>query len=229
MLGEDAEPLRTQIKYLGDVKYGEFKLSAFDSAVQYLTTFRNTNAVSASTTLCVDEVVLIRCRSQVGAALSGTLNTDVDDSHSLRINARLGGMNFIVDSPILKTLAQKRTIIVGMSILHFLFCSTFQCFIRCTGADVGPVGSGFGCPAVVGIVFSVNAYATKYLTISRLQMPREERIHDLAGIVKEMIERYLGMMDPEIPVSEQLPTQVMWCRTFIDVVSLRLFQNTFTI
>lgn len=77
------------------------------------------------------------------------------------------------------------------------------------GADVGPVGSGIGCPAVVGIVFSVNSTATQYCAISRLQMPRQEKIHDLHNILNETLPRYLGMNGGEVT---SLPTKIIWYR-----------------
>ncbi|KAJ6606523.1 argonaute-like protein [Mycena vulgaris] len=88
----------------------------------------------------------------------------------LKINARLGGANALVDSPALKEIASKPFIIMG--------------------ADVAHPGPGTNRPSVVSLVWSHDMHGAAYCATTRVQAPRVELIFDLKDLVKIALEMF---------------------------------------
>ncbi|KAJ7608108.1 argonaute-like protein [Mycena polygramma] len=82
----------------------------------------------------------------------------------LKLNARLGGVNAVVDSPILAEIMTEPTMIMG--------------------ADVTHPPPGANRPSVASLVWSYDKVGVKYCATTRVQLPRMEIIQDLKEMVK---------------------------------------------
>ncbi|KAI3607901.1 argonaute-like protein [Moniliophthora roreri] len=95
---------------------------------------------------------------------------------ALKLNARLGGRNFVVKSPAMARFRCEPTIIMG--------------------ADVGHPGPGIQRPSVASLVWSTDLDASKYCAVTSIQHPRLERIADLEGMaeiaIKDFASRFGG-------------------------------------
>ncbi|KAJ6448668.1 Piwi domain-containing protein [Mycena vitilis] len=80
------------------------------------------------------------------------------------LNARLGGVNAVVDSPILAEIMAKPTMIMG--------------------ADVTHPPAGANRPSVASVVWSYDKVGVRYCATTRVQLPRMEIIQDLKEMVK---------------------------------------------
>ncbi|KAK1231849.1 hypothetical protein PQX77_005063 [Marasmius sp. AFHP31] len=90
---------------------------------------------------------------------------------ALKLNARLGGINFIVQSPAMNYFRREPSMIMG--------------------ADVGHPAPGIQRPSISSLVWSVNPEATKYRSTTRIQIPRLEYIADLQDMVQTAIQDFL--------------------------------------
>ncbi|KAF9268203.1 Piwi-domain-containing protein [Marasmius fiardii PR-910] len=90
---------------------------------------------------------------------------------ALKLNARLGGVNFVAQSQAMANFAKVPTMILG--------------------ADVGHPGPGVQQPSVSSLVWSTDHRATKYSSITRIQPPRLEFIADLQEMVDAAIRDFL--------------------------------------
>ncbi|KAI0743475.1 Piwi domain-containing protein [Daedaleopsis nitida] len=89
---------------------------------------------------------------------------------ALKINARLGGVNSVIDSPVNDILASSMVI----------------------GADVGHPGPGVdNRPSVTGLVASVDPRITKFTSFAHVQQPRLEAIQDLREMMVNAFKDYL--------------------------------------
>ncbi|KAF9072924.1 Piwi domain-containing protein [Rhodocollybia butyracea] len=91
---------------------------------------------------------------------------------AVKLNARLGGYNSIVNSPAMSRLQQKNTIVMG--------------------ADVAHPGPGSLKPSVASLVASYDDLASRYVAFTRIQHPRQEFIQDLKEMVTDAINNYVG-------------------------------------
>ncbi|KAJ7168177.1 Piwi domain-containing protein [Mycena crocata] len=89
----------------------------------------------------------------------------------LKINTRLGGINFAPQNPAMKELQSQLTMILG--------------------ADVSHPSPGSTLPSVAALVSSHDPYACKYTASVRLQTSRVEIIQDLEAMVLEAIKTFV--------------------------------------
>ncbi|KAJ3905321.1 Piwi domain-containing protein [Lentinula edodes] len=89
---------------------------------------------------------------------------------AVKLNARLGGYNSLVNSPAMSSLQKKMTIVMG--------------------ADVSHPGPGVQKPSVASLVASHDAYASRYMAFTRVQNPRQEFIQDLQEMVTDSIKNF---------------------------------------
>ncbi|KAF7359349.1 Argonaute-like protein [Mycena sanguinolenta] len=94
-------------------------------------------------------------------------NNQYFNNVALKINARLGGSNMLVDSPVLNELKTK----------------PFMCF----GADVAHPGPGANRPSVASLVWSHDIHGAAYCATTRIQLPRTEIITDLGSMVETAV------------------------------------------
>ncbi|KAJ4488451.1 Piwi domain-containing protein [Lentinula aciculospora] len=99
-----------------------------------------------------------------------TANPQYWGNVALKLNARLGGYNSLVDSPAMITLRKEMTIVMG--------------------ADVSHPGPGVQKPSVASLVASHDAYASRYMAFTRIQHPRQEFIQDLQDMVTDAIQSF---------------------------------------
>ncbi|KAG7096702.1 hypothetical protein E1B28_004116 [Marasmius oreades] len=90
---------------------------------------------------------------------------------ALKLNARLGGVNFFAQSEAMKNFAKAPTMILG--------------------ADVGHPAPGVQHPSISSLVWSTDHRATKYSSITRIQPPRLEFILDLQEMVEAAIKDFI--------------------------------------
>ncbi|KAL0580200.1 hypothetical protein V5O48_001793 [Marasmius crinis-equi] len=98
---------------------------------------------------------------------------------ALKLNARLGGSNFAVDSEAMTGFRRAPSMVMG--------------------ADVGHPGPGVARPSVASLVWSTDAYATRYSATSRLQHPRLEAIEDLEEMAEIAILDFMRMNNDTPP------------------------------
>ncbi|KAJ6500478.1 argonaute-like protein [Mycena sanguinolenta] len=91
-------------------------------------------------------------------------NNQYFNNVALKINARLGGSNLLVDSAVLKELKNK----------------PFMVF----GADTSHPGPGASRPSVASLVWSHDTHGAAYCATTRIQLPRAEIITDLGSMVE---------------------------------------------
>ncbi|KAJ7470308.1 Piwi domain-containing protein [Mycena latifolia] len=89
----------------------------------------------------------------------------------LKINTRLGGINFIPRSPAMDELRAKPTMVLG--------------------ADVSHPSPGSTLPSVAALVASHDPYACKYTASIRLQSSRVEMIQDLKDMVASALTTFV--------------------------------------
>ncbi|KAJ3923278.1 Piwi domain-containing protein, partial [Lentinula edodes] len=94
---------------------------------------------------------------------------------AVKLNARLGGYNSLVNSPAMTSLQKKMTIVMDL---------------RWAGADVSHPGPGVQKPSVASLVASHDAYASRYMAFTRVQNPRQEFIQDLQEMVTDSIKNF---------------------------------------
>ncbi|KAJ7184235.1 Piwi domain-containing protein [Mycena filopes] len=89
----------------------------------------------------------------------------------LKINTRLGGINFIPQSPAMKELFRLRTMV--------------------SGGDVSHPGAGSTLPSVAALVSSYDPAACKYTASVEVQASRVEIILNLESMVKTAIQQFV--------------------------------------
>ncbi|KAJ3728781.1 ribonuclease H-like domain-containing protein, partial [Lentinula raphanica] len=90
---------------------------------------------------------------------------------ALKLNARLKGVNFVVNSPAISALsAQGRFVIMGT---------------HC--ADVAHSGPGVYRPSTTSLVWSMDPHAAHYHALTEVQAPRLEIIQDLGQMVHDAV------------------------------------------
>ncbi|KAF7968418.1 hypothetical protein HWV62_30621 [Athelia sp. TMB] len=94
----------------------------------------------------------------------------------LKINARLGGINFLPNTPEFQELRKSHFMIFGMDVSH-------------------PPPGVKNMPSIAGVVSSVDSGATIYEAQSSVQEPSVEIIIDLAKMVFNLMKSYLKMHD----------------------------------
>ncbi|KAJ7470301.1 Piwi domain-containing protein [Mycena latifolia] len=94
-------------------------------------------------------------------------NNQYHNNVALKLNARLGGSNALVDSPALKEVTSKPFMIMGMDVAH--------------------PAPGSNRPSVVSLVWSHDMHATAYCASTRVQEPRTELVSELKELVKEAV------------------------------------------
>ncbi|KAJ7702329.1 Piwi domain-containing protein [Mycena rosella] len=94
-------------------------------------------------------------------------NNQYFNNVALKLNARLGGANSLVESPVLKAVASKPFMIMG--------------------ADVAHPGPGSNRPSVVSLVWSHDQHGAEYCATTRVQAPRTELIAELKQLVMNAI------------------------------------------
>ncbi|THU80085.1 Piwi-domain-containing protein [Dendrothele bispora CBS 962.96] len=97
---------------------------------------------------------------------------------ALKINLRLSGINFVVQSPAIEHFGSKPFMVIG--------------------ADVGHPSPGSIRPSVASIVYSCDKHATQYSAISGIQDPRQEGISDMRRMVYRAVDSW-GAMNRTIP------------------------------
>ncbi|KDR82046.1 hypothetical protein GALMADRAFT_221933 [Galerina marginata CBS 339.88] len=102
---------------------------------------------------------------------------------ALKLNARLGGINFHSISPAMEEILLDSMIM---------------------GADVGHPGPGVHKPSVVGIVYSHDRYAAQYAALTGIQPPRVEQILDL--------KRYVSMAVDSFGAKNRAPKRLIFFR-----------------
>ncbi|KAF9072959.1 Piwi domain-containing protein [Rhodocollybia butyracea] len=95
-------------------------------------------------------------------------NNQYFNNIALKLNARLKGSNFIVDSPAMKELTSNGRFII-------------------MGADVAHPGPGVQKPSMTSLVWSSDQHATQYSAITEIQSPRLEIIQNLKQMVYDAI------------------------------------------
>ncbi|KAF5318016.1 hypothetical protein D9619_012255 [Psilocybe cf. subviscida] len=96
------------------------------------------------------------------------------NNQMLKINARLGGRNSIVRSPVLAQLKADPFMIMG----------------KFWWADVGHPGVGVQRPSMTSLVYSHDDNATQYAAITGIQSPRVEIIEELFRFVCEAVDSF---------------------------------------
>ncbi|EDR04649.1 argonaute-like protein [Laccaria bicolor S238N-H82] len=92
---------------------------------------------------------------------------------ALKLNARLGGLNYHASgSRTINDLKKEPYIIMG--------------------ADVGHPGPRVRKPSVTSLVFSLDMHATKYASMCRIQNPRQEVIQDLREMVVSALKGFIA-------------------------------------
>ncbi|KAJ7168225.1 argonaute-like protein [Mycena crocata] len=97
-------------------------------------------------------------------------NNQYYNNVALKLNARLGGSNALVDSPALKE---------AQALPFMVF-----------GADVAHPGPGANRPSVASLVWSHDQHGAAYCAVTRVQPPRLEIIVDLKDLVKIAIQMF---------------------------------------
>ncbi|KAF5371721.1 hypothetical protein D9758_003502 [Tetrapyrgos nigripes] len=97
-------------------------------------------------------------------------NTQYYENVALKINLRLGGRNFTVESPVFQRLKQAPFMIMG--------------------ADVGHPSPGLPRPSVTSLVWSRDRDGTSYVTFTDVQEPRMEAIVNLGPMVSAAIDQF---------------------------------------
>ncbi|KAF5391908.1 hypothetical protein D9757_001740 [Collybiopsis confluens] len=90
---------------------------------------------------------------------------------ALKLNARLDGVNFVVESPAMNELRNRGPFII-------------------MGADVAHPGPGVPKPSTTSLVWSDDFHAAHYNAIIKIQPPRLEIIQDLHKMVYEAVFRF---------------------------------------
>ncbi|KAF8184911.1 Piwi domain-containing protein [Mycena galopus ATCC 62051] len=97
-------------------------------------------------------------------------NNQYFNNVGLKLNARLGGSNSLVESPVLKELKSK----------------PFMCF----GADVAHPGPGANRPSVASLVWSHDMHGASYCATTLVQLPRSECITDLGQMFEAAVKMF---------------------------------------
>ncbi|KAJ7632197.1 argonaute-like protein [Roridomyces roridus] len=126
LLPANADPIRTAVKYYGDIEIGV-------------------------RTQCLRETKLQRANNQYY------------NNVALKINARLGGVNVLVDSPVLTELGKRPFMIMGLDTSH--------------------PGPNVARPSVTSLVYSHDTKGAEYRALTCIQEPRAELVSDLARMV----------------------------------------------
>ncbi|KAJ7758252.1 argonaute-like protein [Mycena metata] len=121
---------------------------------------------------------------------------------ALKVNAKLGGISVIVDSP--QTIDPHiPTVVMGADVMH-------------PGAS--------NRPSYAAVVSSVDVHAAKYVATLRVQASRQELISDLQEMTQSMLGKYLLYREKveKIPESDRAPKRLVFYR---DGVSEGQFQQ----
>ncbi|KAJ7043216.1 argonaute-like protein [Mycena alexandri] len=97
-------------------------------------------------------------------------NNQYFNNVALKLNARLGGANSVVESPAFRELKTRRFMIIG--------------------ADVAHPGPGSNRPSVASLVWSHDPHGAEYCATTRVQLPRSEIISDLKNMVKLAVNMF---------------------------------------
>jgi len=101
-----------------------------------------------------------------------TANNQYCNNLSLKINARLGGINSVPNSSFLDELKKKPFLILG--------------------ADASHPGAGIrNQPSIAGLVWSIDNTATKYAATSSIQEPGQEMILELEHMMKNALLNFI--------------------------------------
>ncbi|KAG8895019.1 hypothetical protein FRC00_008127 [Tulasnella sp. 408] len=93
---------------------------------------------------------------------------------SLKINAKLGGINQVLKATDAKFLTQQPVLILGADVMHS----------RAMGDD------GLGRPSFAALTGNVDMTGCRYVGVGRAQQTRQEMIQDLEGMVSQIIVEY---------------------------------------
>lgn len=143
--------------------------------------------------------------------MSITTAASVDDiKFRVRVNAKLGGVNAVVDALPIND-PNNPTIVMGMIPVPQLVASDLRtCNI---GADViHPAPGAEGRPSFTSLVSSVDQYTAKYLAISKVQTGRQERIEDLQEMVKYALGKYRAYRQAVEKVTTASPARLIFYR-----------------
>ena len=99
-----------------------------------------------------------------------------------RINARLGGVNSTIDSPV-NPILENAMVVGGLVFLSVV--RWFSSIDPRAGADVGHPGPGVTHqPSVTGLVASADRHIGRFSSFSCVQQPRLEIIQDLETMME---------------------------------------------
>ncbi|KAL7283289.1 hypothetical protein ACG7TL_002718 [Trametes sanguinea] len=111
----------------------------------------------------------------------------------LKINARLGGTNSVLDSKPAMFLQQQPSMIVG--------------------ADVGHPGPGAATrPSVTGLVASVDSAVSKLTSYANVQRPRQEIIEDLEAMMMNALRDYRDYQARNVAPNPPPPRNIIFYR-----------------
>ncbi|KAI0934439.1 hypothetical protein AcV5_006280 [Taiwanofungus camphoratus] len=97
---------------------------------------------------------------------------------ALKINAKIGGVNSAIKSPVMSFLADAMVV----------------------GTDVGHPGPGVSSrPSITSLVASVDPYATRYAAYANVQSPRQEIIEELGNMFKKALKDYFDFQQGKLP------------------------------
>ncbi|KAK7049286.1 hypothetical protein VNI00_005887 [Paramarasmius palmivorus] len=122
-------------------------------------------------------------------------NNQYYNNVALKLNARLGGQNFIVESPAMKWFGERPTMVMG--------------------ADVSHPGPGVQRPSVASLVWSYNREATRYCALTSVQDPRTEHILDLRQMANRAIDHFgniNGQKGPDGKMKQTMPRRIVFFR-----------------
>ncbi|KAL0580091.1 hypothetical protein V5O48_001950 [Marasmius crinis-equi] len=98
-------------------------------------------------------------------------NNQYHNNIALKLNARLGGVNFLARSAAMDNFRREPSMILG--------------------ADVGHPAPGLQRPSISSLVWSTDPEATKYSSTTRIQAPRLEYIADLQEMAEMAIRDFM--------------------------------------
>jgi eukaryotic translation initiation factor 2C len=148
--------------------------------------------------------ILGKCDVKV-CLLSLSIEHYCDRCH--RVNAKLGGINNILENSPLNDLNHP-TIVMGMTDDLSNSCLSNDML----GADViHPAPGAEGRPSFTSLVTSVDRYTAKYIATSKVQTGRQEIIADLEDMVKYALNKYM-LYRKAIEKTNSPPTRLIFYR-----------------
>ncbi|TFK65657.1 Piwi-domain-containing protein [Pluteus cervinus] len=135
----------------------------------------------------IEKGVITQCVKWVSAR--GQDDNRANQYHNnliLKINAKLGGVNFIPHNSAMANLAREGAMAIG--------------------ADVSHPGVGSGMPSIAAMVSSFDNRMSQYATSMRVQETRTEIIDDIGGMVEHALQTYFEKQ------GKRLPTRIIYLR-----------------